>query len=79
MPEETTTITIRLPVKMKRRLEILAKEQDRSRSWLVVHAIRHFLQEQEKKPRPRPAELGEGIDREMPLPAGTAEGYDADP
>jgi len=79
MPEETTTITIRLPVKMKRRLEVLAKEQDRSRSWLVVHSIRHFLQEQERKSRARSAELPEGSEREIPLPAGAAEGYDADP
>ena len=43
----TTTITIRLPVTVKRRLDRLARSTARSRSFLVADAIADYLRSQE--------------------------------
>lgn len=43
----TTTITIRLPVTVKRRLDRLARSTARSRSFLAADAIAGYLRSQE--------------------------------
>lgn len=43
----TTTITIRLPVKVKRRLDRLARATARSRSWLAASAVAGYVDSQE--------------------------------
>lgn len=47
MAEETTTMTVRLPLHLKERLEALSKSTDRSKSWLASDAIRAYLELQE--------------------------------
>jgi predicted transcriptional regulator len=43
----TTTITIRLPVTLKQRLDRLARKTARSRSFLAADAIADYLKSQE--------------------------------
>ena len=43
----TTTVTIRLPVTVKRRLDRLARSTARSRSWLATSAISDYVRLQE--------------------------------
>jgi predicted transcriptional regulator len=43
----TTTLTIRVPEDLKRRLDQLAKAADRSRSWLAADALRHYVEDQQ--------------------------------
>ena len=40
------TITIRLPVELKGKLEALAVSTNRSKSWLAAHAIASYVEEQ---------------------------------
>ena len=47
MPKATTTVTVRLPVQLKERLDRLSEATARSRSWLTVDAIGTYLQLQE--------------------------------
>ena len=47
MMEKTATMTVRLPVELKRRLDRLAGATERSKSWLAVDAIRSYLELQE--------------------------------
>ncbi len=44
---ETSTMTVRLPNEIKRRLDKLAKATDRSKSWLAADAIRAYIEIQE--------------------------------
>ncbi len=46
---DTTTLTIRLPTKLKRRLDKLAKASKRSRSGLAADAVERYLAEQERQ------------------------------
>ena len=43
---DTTTITVRLDAKTKRRLEKLAERQDRTKSYLAGRAIEDYLSSQ---------------------------------
>lgn len=43
----TTTMTIRVPVNIKDRLEALAKATDRSKAYLAGRAIEEYLQQEE--------------------------------
>ena len=43
----TSTITIRVPTELKRRLDQLATAADRSRSWLATDALRHYVEDQQ--------------------------------
>ncbi|GIX47304.1 MAG: hypothetical protein KatS3mg131_1515 [Candidatus Tectimicrobiota bacterium] len=47
MRKATTTITIRIPVQLKERLEQLAQTTARSKSWLAADALRTYVEEQE--------------------------------
>ncbi len=47
MPEETTTMTVRLPLKLRKRLDRLADATERTKSWLAADAIRSYLDLQE--------------------------------
>ena len=44
---DTTTITVRLDAKTKQRLEKLARNQDRTKSYLAGRAIEDYLSSQE--------------------------------
>jgi predicted transcriptional regulator len=39
----TTTMTVRLPVELKKRMERLARSTSRSRAWLAVDAIETYV------------------------------------
>jgi len=43
----SATITVRLPIELKKRLDHLAKAADRSRSWLATDALRHYVEDQQ--------------------------------
>ena len=43
----STTVTVRVPSDLKKRLNKLADATARSRSWLAVHALEVYLDEQE--------------------------------
>lgn len=43
----TTTVTIRIPRKLKSRLNKLAESTARSRSWLAAHALEIYVEDQE--------------------------------
>ena len=43
----STTVTVRIPSHLKKRLNKLANATARSRSWLAVHALEVYLDEQE--------------------------------
>ncbi len=47
MSKPTTTMTIRIPVQLKERLERLAQATARSKSWLAADAIRTYVEDQE--------------------------------
>lgn len=47
MSEPTTTMTVRLPETLTRRLEQLARATERSRSWLALDAIRRYVELEE--------------------------------
>jgi RHH-type transcriptional regulator, rel operon repressor / antitoxin RelB len=44
---DSNTMTIRLPTKVKKQLDRLAKATERSKSWLAADAIRSYLELQE--------------------------------
>ena len=46
MPQ-TSTMTVRIPAKVKERLEALAKATDRSKAYLASRAIEEYLEIQE--------------------------------
>ena len=39
----TTTMTVRIPSALAKRLARLAKATERNKSWLTVDAVRHYL------------------------------------
>jgi RHH-type rel operon transcriptional repressor/antitoxin RelB len=43
----TTTVTVRIPDKLKKRLNKLADATDRSSSWLAAHALEVYVEDQE--------------------------------
>lgn len=47
MNEPTTTMTIRVPIGIKNRLDRLAQTTARSKSWLAADAIRAYVELQE--------------------------------
>ena len=47
MAEPTTTMTVRLPETLVRRLEQLAMATERSRSWIALDAIRRYVELEE--------------------------------
>ena len=66
---QSTTLTIRLDKDIKDRLEVSAKHQKRSKSFLAVEAIEHYLdlqqwQEQRIREALASAECGEGVEHE---------------
>ncbi len=44
----TTTLTIRVPVAVKQRLDKLAKTIHRTRSWLAADAVENYVADQER-------------------------------
>jgi len=44
---QTTTMTVRLPVDLRDSLDRLAKATERTRSWLALDAIRSYLAREE--------------------------------
>jgi RHH-type rel operon transcriptional repressor/antitoxin RelB len=56
----TTTLTIRVPTNLKRRLDRLAKQSKLSKSWLATDAVQQYVDEQERQ-----AALIEKADREV--------------
>jgi RHH-type rel operon transcriptional repressor/antitoxin RelB len=56
----TTTLTIRVPTNLKRRLDRLAKQSKLSKSWLATDAVQQYVDEQERQ-----ATLIEKADREV--------------
>jgi predicted transcriptional regulator len=44
---DSNTMTIRLPTKIKKKLDRLSKATERSKSWLAADAIRAYLELQE--------------------------------
>jgi RHH-type rel operon transcriptional repressor/antitoxin RelB len=54
----TTTVTVRIPTKLKNRLNKLADATARSRSWVAAHALEVYVEEQEWQV----AEIRKGID-----------------
>ena len=56
----TTTLTIRVPAKLKRRLDRLAKNSKLSKSWLATDAVEMYVAEQERQ-----AALFEKADHEI--------------
>lgn len=53
----TTTFTIRVPVEVKSRLDMLAKATSRTRSWLAADAVAAYVADQDWQL----AEIEEGI------------------
>ena len=47
MQSETSVFTVRLPVKLQKKLDSLAESMDRSRSWLVAQAIEDYVRYQQ--------------------------------
>jgi RHH-type rel operon transcriptional repressor/antitoxin RelB len=45
----TTTLTIRVPANLKRRLDRLAKQSKLSKSWLATDAVQQYVDEQERQ------------------------------
>ena len=45
----TTTLTIRVPANLKRRLDKLARESKLSKSWLATDAVEQYVAEQERQ------------------------------
>jgi RHH-type rel operon transcriptional repressor/antitoxin RelB len=45
----TTTLTIRVPTTLKRRLDRLAKQSKLSKSWLATDAVQQYVDEQERQ------------------------------
>jgi RHH-type rel operon transcriptional repressor/antitoxin RelB len=45
----TTTLTIRVPTNLKRRLDRLAKQSKLSKSWLATDAVQQYVDEQERQ------------------------------
>jgi len=43
----TTTVTVRIPIKLKNRLNKLADATARSRSWVAAQALEVYVEEQE--------------------------------
>jgi RHH-type transcriptional regulator, rel operon repressor / antitoxin RelB len=43
----TTTMTVRVPTALKKRLEKLADATERSRSWLAARALHAYVEDQE--------------------------------
>jgi RHH-type transcriptional regulator, rel operon repressor / antitoxin RelB len=43
----TTTVTVRVPTRLKDRLDKLADATARSRSWLAAHALEVYVEDQE--------------------------------
>jgi RHH-type rel operon transcriptional repressor/antitoxin RelB len=56
----TTTLTIRVPTNLKRRLDRLAKQSKLSKSWLATDAVQQYVDEQERQ-----ATLVEKADKEV--------------
>jgi RHH-type transcriptional regulator, rel operon repressor / antitoxin RelB len=54
----TTTVTVRIPTRLKNRLNKLADATARSRSWVAAHALELYVEEQEWQV----AEIRKGID-----------------
>ena len=48
-PSATVTLTVRVPVKLRRRLEGLAKSTATNRSRLAVRALESYVEEQEEQ------------------------------
>jgi len=46
-PEETIPVTIRFPISMRERGEVIAKKDVRSFTQLVVYAVQRYLSERE--------------------------------
>ena len=49
LESSTTTLTVRVPVKLRRRLEGLAKITARNRSRVAVEALQSYVDEQEEQ------------------------------
>jgi predicted transcriptional regulator len=43
----TTTVTVRIPTRLKNRLNKLADATARSRSWIAAHALEVYVEDQE--------------------------------
>lgn len=43
----TTTVTVRIPTRLKNRLNKLADVTARSRSWIAAHALEVYVEDQE--------------------------------
>jgi len=43
----TAIFTVRVPVELKKRIDQLAKASERSRSWLAIDALRHYVEDQQ--------------------------------
>ena len=46
---DTTTLTIRVPANLKRRLDKLARKSKLSKSWLATDAVEQYVAEQERQ------------------------------
>ncbi len=56
MAQDTGNVTVRMPVKIQKKLDQIAAEADRSRNWLINAAIEQYLDVydwQEKRIRDR--------------------------
>lgn len=42
--KDTVTVYARMPVDLKEQLEAIADREDRSLSWLIVRAVKQFLE-----------------------------------
>jgi predicted transcriptional regulator len=60
---KSTTMTVRVPVELKSRIDKLAEATDRSSSWLAARALHVYVEEQEWQ-------LGEIRDGEKDVRAG---------
>jgi predicted transcriptional regulator len=45
----TTTLTIRVPAKLKKKLDKLAKRSKLTKSWLATDAVEQYVAEQERQ------------------------------
>lgn len=63
MPEPTGNVTVRMPVKIQKKLDQIAAGVDRSRNWIINEAVEQYLevyewQEQRIRERLKKAEKG---------------------
>jgi len=49
MPSETAVLTVRVPVALQQQLDAVAQAMERSRAWVITHALEQFVATQARQ------------------------------